>query len=113
MGVASSARLLGAAVVWRRAGVRSAGMSLARALTGDEQERTLAGIGLVQAGPRSCGVIATELAEHGPSPTMVRVLADIGGDRARDLLRRIAAGSDDCARLARRILDDAGSPPRF
>lgn len=106
MGVAASARLLGAAVAWRRLAVPSAGRALARALTAGEQERTIAGMGLVQAGERSVRVLEVEMQRLGPSPLMVRVLADIGGPDAAGLLRRIAAGDGEAACLARECLDD-------
>lgn len=105
MGLASSARLLGAVLVWRRVGVPAAGRALAHALCGDdEQDRTIAGMGLVQAGRRSVGVIEAALATHGASTTTVRVLADVGGADAVRVLTRIATGDDDAADLARNLL---------
>jgi hypothetical protein len=111
MGVASSARLLGAAVAWRRLGLPSAGRALAHALSGDEQDRTVAGMGLVQAGARSVHVLELELDRCGPTTTMVRVLVDIGGPEAAGLLRRIAAGVGEPAQLARRLTDDGADGP--
>jgi hypothetical protein len=126
MGVASSARLLGAGIAWRRLGVTAAGRTLAHALGGDEQDRTVAGIGLVRAGVRSVRVLDAEYEERGATTMMVRVLADIGGEEARHVLGRIAcedadvakdaakdAAGDarrDAATLARRLLD--GPDPR-
>lgn len=109
--MASSARLLCAALVWRRAALPTAGRALARAVCDeaggddDEQARTIAGMGLVQAGPRSVGVIEAEVAARGASTTAVCVLADIGGAEAGRVLAGIAAGQGDAADLARRLLD--------
>lgn len=110
MGLASSARLLAAGVVWRRTGARTAGASLARALNGDEQEQTLAGMGLVRAGVRSVGALEAEKSAHGPSRMMVRVLADIGGPQARTVLEEIAQGPGTTAELARDVLDRGETP---
>jgi hypothetical protein len=111
MGVASSARLLGAALAWRRLGVRRAGRALAHALRGDEQDRTVAGMGLVQAGVRSVRVLELELDRRGPTTTMVRVLADIGGPEADGVLRRIAGGAGEPAALAQRLVDEHDAGP--
>ncbi len=105
MGVGSSMRLLGAAVTWRSTGLPGAGRALARALSGDEQQRTIAGMGLVQAGTRSVPVVEEEYRARGATTMMVRVLGDIGGDDARRVLAEIADGPADCADLARQLLE--------
>lgn len=105
MGLANSVKLLGAGMLWRSAKVESAGRALAKALEGDEQERTLAGIGLVQAGSRSVEPIEAEYQAHGPSKTMVRVLSDIEGRESTGLLSRIAADDHESAELARKAVE--------
>jgi hypothetical protein len=104
MGMARSMKLLGAGVVWRRADVASAGRALVRGLSGGEQERTLAGMALVQAGARSVPLLEDEVAAGSPTKMIVRILADIGGDDARRVLRQIAAGTDEPAQLAKDLL---------
>lgn len=111
MGVATSARLLGAGLAWRKLGLLRAGRTLAHALGGDEQDRTVAGMGLVQAGVRSVRVLELELDRCGPTTTMVRVLADIGGPEADRVLQRIAAGPGEAGALARRLVDEQGAGP--
>lgn len=105
MAVTSVPRLFGQALVWQGAGVPAAGRALARALAGSEQERTIAGIGLVRAGQRSVAVIEDEFRVHGATPTLVRVLADIDCAASRRLLAEIGAGSDQAAALARALIE--------
>lgn len=110
MGVASSARLLAEGVLWRRLGLSRAGAALVRALDGDEQERLVAGMGLVQAGERSVDVLESALHRRTATVTIVHVLADIGGVRARCVLDRIAgSAAGDAAALARQVLDEGRS----
>lgn len=110
MGVTSAGRVLTAGLVWRSLSVASAGRTLARTLVeGSEQERTMAGMALVQAGSRSVEVIEGSVVRFGASAVTVHVLADIGGDRAQDVLGRIAAGSGPVAELAAEILAGPGA----
>lgn len=105
MGLGTSVKLLGAGVIWRNADWRRVGDRLAQSLSGDEQERTLAGIGLVQAGERSVAPIESEFDEHGATKLMVRVLADIGGAEAHRVLIRISDGAGEVADLARDLAE--------
>lgn len=101
MSLVRTGRVLGAAMVWRSLEVGPAGKTLAHALvTGSEQERTMAGMALVQAGDRSVPHIEAEIRVVGASRTTVHVLADIGGPAALAVLLGIAQGSGPTAELA-------------
>jgi hypothetical protein len=109
MGALRTGRVLSAALVWRSVSVTSAGRTLARTLVGgSEQDRTIAGMALVQAGPRSVPLIAESVTVIGASVTTVRVLADIDDPAARSVLRRIAEGRGPAADLAAEL---AGGDP--
>jgi hypothetical protein len=106
MGVGSSLRVIGAGAAWRTLGTESAGNALIDAFTGgDEQERTLAGMSIVKAGERSIDLIEKARSTGRLTPTVVRLLADIGGSRARALLGEIAHGSGPLAEAAVESLD--------
>ncbi len=97
-------RLLAAALAWRGTGLPAAGRALVDALSGDEQERTIAGMGLVQAGERSVPLIEAEIRSRGPSAILVRVLADVPCASSRRTLAEVAGGTGDVADLARDLL---------
>ena len=110
MGALTTGRVLSAALVWRSVPVTPAGRTLARTLVGgSEQDRTIAGMALVQAGTRSVAVIEDAVSVVGASTTTVRVLADIGDPSAHGLLRRIARGSGSAAALAAELAGDGGA----
>lgn len=101
MGVGSSLKVIGAGVAWRALGAESAGDGLLRAFASDdEQERALAGMSLVKAGERSIDLIEKARSEGRLTPSLVRLLADIGGPRSRVLLAELAAGSGPVAEAA-------------
>ena len=91
MGAAASAKVLAIGAAWRLAGVRAAGDALVTTVsTGGESERTLAGMGLVQAGDRSVPVVTEALlAGRGPAD-LVDVLVSIGTDDARAALVQVS-----------------------
>ncbi len=103
----SAARLLFAGVMWRAFGTRRSGEILIRAMSGgDEQNRMLAGMALVKAGERSVDLIESKVASGESTPSVIRLLPDLGGPRARPLLERIASeGASDQSRVARGCLD--------
>jgi hypothetical protein len=106
MGVGSSLKVIGAGVAWRTAGVETAGDTLLQAFeSDDEQDRTLAGISIVKAGERSIDLIERARSAGRLSPSLVRLLADIGGPRSRGLLTEIAAGTGPVASAAGESLD--------
>ena len=93
---------------WRRMGQDAAGERLLETLeSDDEQTRALAGMGLVQAGERSVDLIESAIEQGTASSQAVRLLADIGGDRARSILEAAAARgpSADAATEALDLLD--------
>ena len=93
MGVAASAKLFAAGASWRLAGVPTAGRALLSALaTGAENEKTLAGMFLVQAGDRSVPLLTSAILDGESDRTLVDALAGIGSDQARDALVTIARG---------------------
>jgi len=106
MSLSTSVRVIGAGIGWRALGSGGAGETLLEAVSGDdEQERTLAGISIVKAGERSIDLIAKARDSHRLTPTVVRLLADIGGPRSRSLLTEIAAEPGPLAEAAVESLD--------
>ena len=92
-GTSSSIRVLAAGASWRLFGSVRAGETLLDAVAGDdEQNRMLAGISLVKAGQRSFDLIEEKIATGQATAPVIRLLPDIGGERARALLQQIAAG---------------------
>ncbi len=97
MGVAASAKLLAAGATWRLAGIPAAGRTLLKAVAvGGENERTLAGMFLGQAGDRSVAVLTAAILAGGTAPGLVDrfvdILASIGTGRARDALIVVSEG---------------------
>ena len=106
MSLGSSLRIMGAGVAWRSVGTKASGETLLQAVCGDdEQKRTLAGMSLVKAGERSIDLIEKARESDRLTPTVVRLLADIGGPRSRALLNEIAAGPGPIAEAAVSSLD--------
>ncbi len=106
MSLGSSLKVIGAGLTWRAAGTRGSGETLLQAVSGDdEQTRTLAGISLVKAGERSIDLIEGARNSGQLTPTVVRLLADIGGPRSRALLNEIAAEPGPLAETAVSSLD--------
>jgi hypothetical protein len=94
VGVAASAKLFAAGASWRLAGLPTAGRSLLTAVaTGGENEKTLAGMFLVQAGDRSVPLLTSAILAGGTDRALVDALASIGSEQARDALVTIAHGT--------------------
>ena len=113
-GTSSSIKVLMAGASWRLFGSRRAGEILLQALASDdEQNRMLAGMSLVKAGERSLHLIEKKLNDvKGTDPfpqgsvPLIRLLPDIGGEDARDLLEKIAGrNSGDMAEAATECID--------
>lgn len=86
-------KVLLAGTTWRMLGTSNAGQTLLEAMSGDdEQERMLAGMSLVKAGDRSIDLIQQAIASNRASPAVIRLLADMDGPKAREILKEIAAG---------------------
>lgn len=100
-------RILLAGSAWRLFGSDGAGESLLEAMSGDdEQQRMLAGMSLVKAGDRSIDLIQNTLSSGHATPPIIRLLADLGGPRARSMLKEIAAGEPgELVETARQSLD--------
>ena len=106
MGVGSSLKVIGKGIAWRTVGAESAGDDLIQVFeSGDEQDRALAGMSIVKAGERSIHLIERARSEGRLTPSLVRLLADIGGPKSRALLGEIAAGSGSVAQAAVESLD--------
>jgi hypothetical protein len=106
MNFGRSANLIRAGVAWRAFGSSRAGATLLDAMAGDdEQERMLAGMSLVKAGDRSLDLIDEAYASGVATPQMVRLVADIGGSRARPMLTEMAATPGPVADTASDSLD--------
>jgi HEAT repeat protein len=109
---ASAARLFALGALWRAAGVESAGRALVKALgEGDENLRTIAGMMLVKAGPRSVPLLQDALARRQGLPMALSVLADLGDPSCEMALRSFASDPDPkvaaAAREALRVLEAA------
>jgi radical SAM superfamily enzyme with C-terminal helix-hairpin-helix motif len=103
----SALRVIIAGIVWRLLGTNSAGSTLLQAMTGaDEQNRMLAGMSLVKAGDRSLRLIEEKINQETKSVALIRLLPDVGGEKARSLLERIAArDAGDAAEAATECID--------
>ena len=89
-GTSSSLKVLLAGTSWRLFGSERAGDVLLQAMSGkDEQNRMLAGISLVKAGQRSFDLIRERIESGEATPDIVRLLPDIGGEKARALLEEV------------------------
>ena len=106
MNFGRSANLIRAGFAWRAFGSSGAGATLLDAITAnDEQERMLAGMSLVKAGDRSLDLIEEAYAAGNATPQLVRLVADIGGPRARPMLTEMAAEPGPVADAASDSLD--------
>jgi hypothetical protein len=110
MRVTGVARLLLYRAVWRTTGLRSAGRALVRALGADDaDERTIAGMSLVQAGGRAVPLLREALARRENVPLVLTLLGDIGDPSVEGDLLRLAHDPDatisDEAREALRVLE--------
>ncbi len=103
----SAGRVIAAGLSWRLFGSRRAGATLLRAMSEeDEQNRMLAGMSLVKAGQRSLRLIESNVNDEKGSVPLIRLLPDIGGEEARNLLEVIAAReSGDMAEAATECID--------
>lgn len=89
----SPLRIIAAGTSWRMFGSRRAAETLLQAMSAeDEQSRMLAGMSLVKAGQRSFDLIEEKVEAGEASASVIRLLPDIGGEDARAVLDRIAAG---------------------
>lgn len=111
-GTSSSFKVLLAGISWRLLGSRRAAETLLDAVSGDdEQLHMLAGISLVKAGQRSFDLIEEKIEAGAASAPIIRLLPDIGGEKARALLEKIASGksgdkveaASECLQLLDRI----------
>jgi hypothetical protein len=106
--VAASAKLFAAGASWRLAGVPTAGRALlTAATTGAENEKTLAGMFLVQAGDRSVPLLTSAVLAGGTDRTLVDALASIGSDQARAALVTVAGAQDGVAPRTREAAVEA------
>ena len=106
MDLGRSANLIRAGLSWRAFGSSGAGATLLDAMAADdEQERMLAGMSLVKAGERSLELIQEAYASGNATPQMVRLIADIGGPRARPMLAEKASVSGPLTDAAEDGLD--------
>jgi hypothetical protein len=90
MGFTSSARVLATGAAWRVAGAAWAGRSLIDTFVhGDDDERTLAGMALVQAGDRSVPLVLDAIASGSDPVELVDVISSIGTSAARKALEQL------------------------
>jgi hypothetical protein len=91
MGAVTSARVLAAGATWRLTGLAAAGDALlTAATTGDETDRTLAGMLLVKAGNRSVPLVSDAVLTGTGDAELIDVLASIETADARAALARLA-----------------------
>jgi len=100
-------KVLLAGVAWRMFGADDAAKTLLEAMDGDdEQARMLAGMSLVKAGDRSIDLIQKRVASGRATPPVIRLLADLGGPKARSMLNEIASGEPgELTEVAEQCLD--------
>jgi HEAT repeat protein len=115
--VASAARLFALGALWRGAGVESAGRALVSALgISDENLRTIAGMMLVKAGPRSAPLLKDALARRQSVPMALAVLGDLGDPSCESALRAFTSDPDPkvaaAAREALRALEASAGANR-
>ena len=101
MGFTSSARVLATGAAWRVAGAAWAGRSLIDTFVhGDDDERTLAGMALVQAGDRSVPLVLDAIASGLDPIELIDVVSSIGTDEARAALSRLTESGDPATTVA-------------
>lgn len=106
MSLGESLKVIGAGLVFRATGAEGAGYTLLDAFSGDdEQEKALAGISIVKAGGRSVDLIDKARESGRLTPAVVRLLADIGGPRSRELLSEISTDEGPVAAAATESLE--------
>jgi hypothetical protein len=107
MSIARSLGVLAAGGLFKL-GVESAGRSLVETVgTPDEQSSTLAGMMLVQVGPRSAPLVIEALHRGQKTPALATILGDLGGpDAEAELIRLVQAGDGPLVEAARRSLSD-------
>jgi hypothetical protein len=105
MGLLSVARLYALKALWL-AGSRSAGRALIERLgAADENERTIAGMLLVQGGRRAEPLVAEAIRRRENLPVVLLIAGDIGATSLTPELERLSADPDpDVARAARDAL---------
>lgn len=92
-GTSSSIKVLWAGASWRLFGSERAAETLLNAVSGDdEQNRMLAGMSLVKAGQRSFNLIEEKVRAGKATAPVIRLLPDIGGEKARSVLENVARG---------------------
>jgi len=92
---------------WRLFGSSGAADTLLDAMDGDdEQQRMIAGMSLVKAGQRSLDLIERKIEAGAATAPVIRLLPDIGGERARSLLESVAdSASADLRKEAHECID--------
>lgn len=91
MAAMTSARILAAGATWRLTGIAAAGDALLTAVTtGNDTERTLAGMLLVKAGNRSVTIVSDAILTGNGTADLVDVLASINTADARAALVTVA-----------------------
>ena len=100
--------MFAAGAAWRYVGSTGAGSTLVDACqSGDDDERTLAGMFLVQAGDRSVPLLVDAAASATEPGDLIDVLASIGTDTARTGLVELAASNEaSIAAPAQAALED-------
>lgn len=89
----SPVRIIAAGAAWRLFGSRRSANTLFAALAqDDEQNRMLAGMALVKAGRRTLDLVNEKIAAGNASPDIIRLLPDLDGPQARDVLEKLACG---------------------
>lgn len=88
-------RLLATGLLWKAAGIQSAGQRIVSALgSDDENVRTIAGMLLVKAGKRSEPLLEAALQKRENLPMVLSILADIGDRRFESDLQAFSRDQD-------------------
>lgn len=109
MDVGATLKVLGAGPLWRLAGVTRAGDLLVESFEqGDEQTRALSGMFLVKSGDRTVDLLAARADDGTLEPETVGLIADVGTERARSALQRLASTPGPISDVASARLDLLG-----
>ena len=105
-----AAKLFAANAAWRTFGFRSAGRAVISGLSSpDENNRSIAGMFLVQAGRRAVPLLRRELEHPRNLPLTLRIIGDLGAREFLPELERYTAADDPAvARAARDAIESMG-----
>jgi len=101
--IAEAVKLFVANAAWRTLGLAPAGRAVVDGLAStDENNRTIAGMFLVQAGRRAVPLVRRELERPRNLPLLLRVIGDLGAREFLPVLQRYSSADDRAVAQAAR-----------